>query len=81
MTKANIIELITHLVSKETGIPKSEIKGTEAFYELGLDSINSVFLLDELEKSTGLELNPIFFWDYPTLDSFSAFIEKELLKS
>ena len=59
-------------IASETGIPLQEIGDTASFFELGLNSISAVFVLDVLEKKLQVEMNPLFFWDYPTLDVFAA---------
>lgn len=51
---------------------------TDTFFNLGLDSISCIYLLDKVEKKLDLELNPIHFWDYPALDSYSDFLLQEL---
>jgi acyl carrier protein len=72
MTKEEILALLKAEVSRETGLLLSEIGDHEEFYSMGLDSIRSVYILDRLEKKLKIELNPIFFWDYPTLDLLSG---------
>ena len=54
-------------IAKETGEPVSAIADDATFHSLGLDSISSVFILDKLEKELSIEMNPMFFWDYPTV--------------
>lgn len=75
------IAIIKKLISEETGITINEIKDTDSFFNLGLDSVSCIFLMDKLEKHLHLELNPIHFWDYPTIDTYSGFIVEEYLTS
>jgi aryl carrier-like protein len=65
-------------ISKETSISISELHDHENFINFGLDSVNCIFLLDRLEKIFKLELNPVWFWDYPTIDSMAQKIFSEL---
>jgi acyl carrier protein len=51
-----------------------EIHDNADFFSLGLDSISCVYVLDKLEKKIDLELNPLYFWDYPTVESLSGFL-------
>jgi acyl carrier protein len=74
MTKQDLIQILKQEIAKETGIPLNEIEDGADFFSLGLDSISCVFVLDKLEKKLKVELNPIFFWDYPTIDSLSGHI-------
>ena len=67
MTRLEILNALKAEIAKETGLAPSGIDEHAPFYTLGLDSISSVFILDELEKTLGIEMNPMFFWDYPTV--------------
>lgn len=67
----NFIKL---LISKEINTSIEEIDSEEYFSSFGIDSMRAVALLDEMEKETGLELNPLIFWDYPTIASLSEHI-------
>ena len=78
-TKESTIAIIKKLISEETGITINEIKETDSFFNLGLDSVSCIFLMDKLEKQLHIELNPIHFWDYPTIDTYSEFIVQEYL--
>jgi len=65
-------------ISKETSISIPELHDHENFINFGLDSVNCIFLLDRLEKVFKLELNPVWFWDYPTIDTMAQKIFSEL---
>jgi polyketide synthase PksN len=74
MTKQDLIQILKQEVARETGIPLREIADNSDFFSLGLDSISCVFVLDKLEKKLKLDLNPIYFFDYPTIETFSEYI-------
>lgn len=78
MTAAILIDLITREIAKETKTPKEEISAEEMFVNLGLDSVSGVYLLDILEKRTGLQLNPLLLWDYPTIKSLAEFLSNQI---
>ena len=63
------------IVSRETRIATNDIKVDETFHELGLDSINAVFVMEKLEKEFDVSLSPLCFWDYPTIRLLSEYIE------
>jgi acyl carrier protein len=65
--RSEILNTLKEEIAKETGLSVSTIDDDASFYSLGLDSISSVYVLDELEKRLKVEMNPMFFWDYPTL--------------
>jgi acyl carrier protein len=73
-SKVELIELFKKEVAAETKDEPHTISEFESFLSLGLDSITCIFLLERMEKNLGIELNPIWFWDYPTIDSFSDHI-------
>ena len=62
-----ILNTLKREIAKETGLPVSDIDDNATFNSLGLDSISSVFILDKIEKQLKIEMNPLFFWDYPTV--------------
>jgi acyl carrier protein len=73
-TGTEILQLLKEEISSETGIPASEIADSASFFELGLNSISAVFILDVLEKKLKVEMNPLFFWDYPTVELLADYI-------
>ena len=79
-TKAEILQLLKHEIASETGVPVSDITDSASFFELGLNSISAVFILDVLEKKMQVEMNPLFFWDYPTLELLADHITTLLKK-
>jgi acyl carrier protein len=74
MTKAEVTARIKEEISRETGLSIAEIDDAATFYSLGLDSVSSVYILDKLEKQLKVEMNPLFFWDYPTVGLFAEYI-------
>lgn len=75
---AEVRSLLLTEISKETSIEIAELHDHENFINFGLDSVNCIFLLDRLEKIFKLELNPVWFWDYPTIDTMAQKIFSEL---
>ena len=73
------VVVIKKLIAAETGIAIEEIKDTDTFFNLGLDSVSCIFLMDKLERELHIELNPIHFWDYPSIDTYADFVVHEHL--
>lgn len=67
MTKQEILNTLKEEIAREAGVPVAGIDEEASFYSLGLDSISAIFVLDEVEKRLNIEMNPMFFWDYPTV--------------
>lgn len=72
--RIDILTTLREEIAKETGLPASEVDDNASFYALGLDSISAVVVLDELERKTGIPMNPIYFWDYPSIALLAAHI-------
>jgi acyl carrier protein len=73
-SKAEILNILKQEIASETGLPLSDIGDDDSFHSLGLNSISAVFILDELEKKLGIEMNPMFLWDYPTVSLLAGHI-------
>ncbi|MEQ8926244.1 MAG: acyl carrier protein [Fulvivirga sp.] len=65
---------IKHIISQESGISINEIKESQSFFELGLDSISAIYLLELVENEYQIALTPLDFWDYPTIAEFSNYL-------
>lgn len=74
MSESELTVIIREEISKETETPLNEIDARATFYSVGLDSISAVFVMEEVEKRVQVELNPMFFWDYPTIESLARHI-------
>ena len=70
--------IILELIEKELAISRHEIDPTRSFQELGLDSVNSLFLLDELERKLQLDIDPLSLYDNPTINSFASYLYQSL---
>ncbi|MEM6644304.1 MAG: acyl carrier protein [Bacteroidota bacterium] len=69
-----IQSIICELISKELHIEASTISMNASFYELGLDSVNSIFLLAEMEARIGKDIDPMSVYDNPTIKSFASYL-------
>ena len=76
ISTAEIEKLIKEMISKETGISLPDISSQSSFHQLGLDSVNSLFLLGDLEDALNLDIDPLSLYDNPTIASFSVYINQ-----
>ncbi|HEV3076162.1 MAG TPA: alpha/beta fold hydrolase [Thermoanaerobaculia bacterium] len=60
------------------GTPPAELSSTAHLFELGLDSLMTVELLNRLKRDLGLPLYPRELYDHPTLASFGSYLAREL---
>lgn len=70
----DIQSLICEVIAKELTISASEINANDSFYDLGLDSVNSIFLLSEMEHKLSIDIDPMSVYDNPTVESFAKFL-------
>lgn len=73
-TKEEIISFLTERIAEYQGVGPEEINITEEFRSQRLDSMDAALLVYELEKFTGKDINPIEFWNHPTIEEFAEFI-------
>ena len=77
-TKLEIEAYLKLIISEELGVAIDNIDSDLSFYELGLDSINSMFLLEKVENQFNVSLTPLYFWDYPTISAFSKLLASKI---
>lgn len=76
MDRLQIENYIKGLLAKELSIDPSTITKESTFYDLGLDSVNSIFLIHEIEEEYTIEIDPISIYDNPSLMLFSEYIKR-----
>ena len=76
-TKAHILQTLKQEISRETGLYLEEIADDASFFSLGLNSISAVYILDALERKLKVPMNPMLFWDYPTVSLFAEHLAAE----
>ncbi|QLE56268.1 acyl carrier protein [Nostoc sp. TCL26-01] len=69
---------IINQIAKQLGINAQTIKVTEPLTRYGLDSIDSVTIVGELEDWLSAELPPTLLWDYPTIEKAANYLVNEL---
>ncbi|MDJ0554522.1 MAG: acyl carrier protein [Microcoleaceae cyanobacterium MO_207.B10] len=68
---------IAEKLAEQLSIDKSTISAIEPLTRYGLDSIDAVTLVGELEDELDLELPSTLFWDYPTIEKSSQYLVSE----
>ncbi len=77
-TKKEICDFLKLKIAEEMQMDIKEINIHQNLAQFRLDSINSLFILEQLENYLGISINPLDFWDYPTIDEFSQHIIDDL---
>lgn len=80
ITKEALVQFLKEKISEECQIPIEDIKTDLEFSHFKMDSINAIYIMDQLETYLGIELNPLYFWDYRSIDTFSSFILEKYLE-
>ena len=74
ISRDDIVRALKMEIAAETGVSFDDIDDNASFGSLGLNSISSVFILDKLEKQLNVDMNPLFFWDYPTIRLLADYV-------
>jgi polyketide synthase PksM len=77
--KDEVVIDLKEIIAEETGIQIKDIQDSDSFFNLGLDSVRCIFVMEKLEVKYGITLNPISFWDYPSVDNYADFLVQEYL--
>ncbi|WP_281988846.1 SDR family NAD(P)-dependent oxidoreductase [Aquimarina aggregata] len=70
----NIQKVLKTLLSDALSLPVEQLKTTQKFIDLGLDSILGVELIKEINKEFNLNLSATDVYDHPTIDKLSDFL-------
>lgn len=74
MTKDEIAGFVKQSIIEETGIDASSINQEAPLSTLGIDSLSAIVILNRIEDHYHTELNPLCFWDHPTVGEFTNFL-------
>jgi len=72
---------ITDLVSKVLHVPANEIDTDAAFKDMGVDSINGVEIIRDINKTFGLNLDAVELYDYSNIERLSASVVERINSS
>jgi acyl carrier protein len=76
--KSDIANYLRQLIAKELNIELATIRDESTFHELGLDSVNSLFLLDEIEGKYTIYIDPLSLFDNPSLTEFTVYLHQQI---
>ena len=77
VTVDDMLNYFKDLVHQETGMEIDKINIDSTFHQLGLDSISSVHLLEQVERHYHIRFTPLYFWDYPTIRTLAVKLHQE----
>ena len=67
-TQSEIEKFMIERLKARSRLGLKEIDVNEPFASYGLDSVDSLELIAELEEYTGSRIAPMLFWNYPTIE-------------
>jgi acyl carrier protein len=76
LTQLQIEKILKEEIAVEVKRPVSELDSQVHFASHGLDSLNCIYVLYQVEKKLEIELNPSVFWDYPTIFSLAEHLHQ-----
>lgn len=71
MTEGEIRNILVRHIAKELKTNEQAIGVEDPFFDLGLDSISAMYLIEQAENDLKIVINPLHFWDYPTINALS----------
>jgi acyl carrier protein len=69
---------VKDIIAEELNLSPESIDELKSFYDLGLDSVNSIFLLAKMEERLDIYIDPLSVYDNPTIRSFSEYLYAQL---
>ena len=79
------LALLKTVIAEAAAMPREKedaepIEADSPFFEIGFNSLAAVELRNRLAEATGLELNPMLLFDYPTPEQVTDFLLELLLE-
>lgn len=79
MAKEALLLFIKKAIGEIVGLNPDLITEKDSFFKLGLDSFTCILVLNKIEIQYHWELNPVLFWDYPTVGELSDYLFEQYL--
>ena len=71
----NIRHLVREILTQHLAIPAHQVEGHQTFQELGLDSVGTIEVVQQLGKALTEELFPTLLFEYQTPDDLISYLE------
>ena len=65
-------------LARELGLDHSNIDPRQSFLGYGMDSVQAMTMVGDIEAKLGLRLPPTLAWDFPDIDALSAHLADRL---
>ncbi|MFI6996221.1 beta-ketoacyl synthase N-terminal-like domain-containing protein [Nocardia sp. NPDC050175] len=71
VSRADIVAAIAAALVRQLGCPPGSIDTREPFAALGLDSVKSVQVAQDIAAATGFDIAPTLMWEHPTVEALA----------
>ncbi len=78
VNKENITDWLTDQICRLTKTKRETIHVNEPLSNYGLNSIQAVTLVGEIDDWLNVEFEPTLAWDYPTIESLANYIDQQV---
>jgi acyl carrier protein len=68
-------------LSQEMSLHGADIDAAKSFLSYGMNSVQAMMLVGDIEDCLGLRLSPTLVWDYPTIETLARYIAEKALAS
>lgn len=77
-SQGEIQDMIKDVISDELSVDPTTLDTDQSFHNLGLDSLDSIFLLSKMEERLNIHIDSMSVYDHPTIHSFSEYLASQL---
>ena len=77
VNKESITAWLVKMLSEKAKLPIEEIDVHAQVRDYPLESIDAIYLADELSKRLEIQVSPDSFWALPSIDALAGFLEKK----
>lgn len=77
----NVAARITEIVTESLHISADDLSSNLSFKDLGVDSINGIEIIRDINRSFALNLDAVVLYDYSTFSKLTEFVDGEIRKN
>jgi acyl carrier protein len=68
---------LANWLAMELSLAPQTVDSREEFLSYGMNSVQAMMLVGDLESRIGIRLPPTLVWDYPTIQSLAAYLHEK----
>jgi polyketide synthase PksN len=72
---------VTDIIALNLHLPKEELHHEVSFKDLGVDSINGIEIVRDINRTFGLNLDAVIIYDYSTITRLAGYVIQEIAKA